>query len=42
MKKAAAGTVDWESKESLDLDEIWDTQIINVGWIRELAGIPLN
>ncbi len=42
MKKADADAVDWANKEELDFDEIWDTQIINVRWGRELAGIPLD
>ena len=42
MKKADADAVDWANKDSLDFDEIWDTQIINVRWGRELAGIPLD
>ncbi len=42
MKKAAADTVDWASKDTLDFEEVWDVQIINVRWKRELAGLPLN
>ena len=42
MKKADADGVDWANQESLDFDEIWDTQLINVRWGRELAGIPLD
>ena len=42
MKKVEADAVDWANKETLDFDEIWDTQLINVRWGRELAGIPLD
>jgi len=42
MKKAAADTVDWASKDTLDFEEVWDVQIINVRWKRELAGLPLD
>jgi hypothetical protein len=42
MKKVEADTVDWASKDTLDFEEIWDVQIINVRWKRELAGLPLD
>ncbi len=42
MKKADADAVDWANKETLDFEEIWDVQLINVRWGRELAGMPLD
>ena len=42
MKKVEADTVDWAKKDTLDFEEIWDVQLINVRWRRELLGLPLD
>jgi hypothetical protein len=42
MKKAEADTVDWANKDTLDFEEVWDVQLINVRWKKELLGQPLD
>lgn len=37
LRGAAAATVDWANKDSLDFNEIWDNVLLNTAWKRELA-----
>ena len=42
MTKEAAETVDWEAREELDFDDIWETMILNFRWEQALKGTPVG
>ena len=42
MTKEAAEGVDWEARENLDFNEIWETMILNYRWEQALKGEPVG
>ena len=42
MTKDVAEGVDWENRESLEFDDIWDTMILNYRWEQALKGEPVG
>ena len=42
MTKEVAESVDWEDRENLEFDEIWETMILNYRWEQALKGEPVG
>jgi hypothetical protein len=42
MTKDVAETVDWEAREELDFDDVWETMILNYRWEQALKGTPVG
>ncbi len=42
MTKDVAEGVDWENRENVDFNEIWDTMILNYRWEQALKGEPVG
>ena len=42
MTKEVAEGVDWEDRENLDFNEIWETMILNYRWEQALKGEPVG
>jgi hypothetical protein len=38
LEKGEADAIDWDTKESLDFNEIWDEVLLNPRWRDELEG----